>query len=230
MALSKRKKLFAEKVDAAKVYPFAEAVSLLKELSSSKFDESVDVAINLGIDPKKSDQVVRGATVMPNGIGKSVRVAVLAQGAAADDAKAAGADKVGLEDLADEIKAGTIDFDVLIATPETMKVTGQLARILGPKGLMPNPKTGTVTPDVAAAVNNAKAGQVKFRADKGGVIHASIGKLGFEAEKLEQNLEALMGALLKSKPAAAKGVYFKRLSLSSTMGPGLRIDHAPLVA
>lgn len=230
MAMSKRKKLFAEKVQADKAYAFAEAVGLLKELGSSKFDESVDVAINLGIDPKKSDQVVRGATVMPNGIGKSVRVAVLAQGAAADDAKAAGADKVGLEDLADEIKAGTIDFDVLIATPDTMKVTGQLARILGPKGLMPNPKTGTVTPDVAAAVNNAKAGQVKFRADKGGVVHASIGKLGFESEKLEQNLQALMAALLKSKPAAAKGVYFKRLSLSSTMGPGLRVDHAPLVA
>lgn len=229
MAMSKRKKLFAEKVQADKAYDFSEAVGLLKELSSSKFDESVDVAINLGIDPKKSDQVVRGATVMPNGIGKSVRVAVLAQGAAADDAKAAGADKVGLEDLADEIKAGTIDFDVLIATPDTMKVTGQLARILGPKGLMPNPKTGTVTPDVVAAVNNAKAGQVKFRADKGGVVHASIGKLGFESEKLEQNLQALMAALLKSKPAAAKGVYFKRLSLSSTMGPGLRVDHAPLV-
>lgn len=230
MAMSKRKKLFAEKVQADKAYAFAEAVDLLKELGSSKFDESVDVAINLGIDPKKSDQVVRGATVMPNGIGKSVRVAVLAQGAAADDAKAAGADKVGLDDLADEIKAGTIDFDVLIATPDTMKVTGQLARILGPKGLMPNPKTGTVTPDVAAAVSNAKAGQVKFRADKGGVVHASIGKLGFESEKLEQNLQALMAALLKSKPAAAKGVYFKRLSLSSTMGPGLRVDHAPLVA
>lgn len=230
MAMSKRKKLFAERVQADKAYAFSEAVDLLKELGSSKFDESVDVAINLGIDPKKSDQVVRGATVMPNGIGKSVRVAVLAQGAAADDAKAAGADKVGLEDLADEIKAGTIDFDVLIATPDTMKVTGQLARILGPKGLMPNPKTGTVTPDVVAAVNNAKAGQVKFRADKGGVVHASIGKLGFEPEKLEQNLQALMAALLKSKPAAAKGVYFKRLSLSSTMGPGLRVDHAPLVA
>lgn len=228
--LTKRQKMFAEKVDAQKVYGFDEAVSLLKELSTAKFDESVEVAINLGINPRKSDQVVRGATVMPNGIGKSVRVAVLTQGAAAEQAKEAGADLVGLEDLAEDIKAGNIDFDVLIATPDSMKVTGQLARILGPKGLMPNPKTGTVTTDVAGAVQNAKAGQVKYRADRGGIIHASIGKLGFEPEQLKQNLAALMADLHKAKPATAKGVYFKRLSLSTTMGPGVKVDHTPLVA
>jgi large subunit ribosomal protein L1 len=227
--VTKRKKLFADKVEAGKSYDFSSAVALLKELSAGKFEESIDVAINLGIDPRKSDQVVRGATVMPNGIGKSVRVAVLCQGDKAEEAKAAGADMVGMEDLAEEIKGGAINFDVLIATPDSMKITGQLARMLGPKGLMPNPKTGTVTPDVANAVKNAKAGQVKFRADKGGVIHASIGKLSFEADNLEENLKALVADLSKAKPAAAKGVYFRRMTLSSTMGPGVTLDHSALV-
>lgn len=226
--LTKRYKAIAEKVDPDNFYPLNEAFSLIKETASAKFDEGVDVAINLGIDARKSDQAVRGATVLPKGTGKSVRVAVFAEGDKAEAAKAAGADIVGLEDLAEQVKKGEIDFDVVIASPDTMRVVGQLGQILGPKGLMPNPKTGTVSPDVAKAVENAKAGQVQFRIDKAGIVHCTIGKASFSAEDLLTNFEALLGALNKAKPATAKGQYFKRVSVSTTMGPGVRVDRATL--
>ncbi|WP_339067443.1 50S ribosomal protein L1 [Teredinibacter turnerae] len=226
--LTKRQKVINEKVDFNKAYGIDEAVALLKELSTVKFPETVDAAINLGIDPRKSDQAVRGATSLPHGTGKDVRVAVFTQGAAADAAKEAGAEFVGMEDLADQIKGGMMDFDVVIADPAAMRVVGALGQILGPRGLMPNPKTGTVTPDVAGAVKNAKAGQVRFRADKGGVIHGGIGKVSFELNAIKENLEALVSDLKKAKPAAAKGVYLKKISLSTTMGPGLTIDQSSL--
>jgi large subunit ribosomal protein L1 len=228
--LTKRQKAIAEKVQAGKQYGFEEAASLLAELSTIKFKESVDVAINLGVDPRKSDQVVRGATVLPNGTGKSVRVAVFTQGPAAEAALAAGADRVGMDELAAEMKGGDLNYDVVIASPDAMRVVGQLGQVLGPRGLMPNPKVGTVTPDVATAVKNAKAGQVRFRTDKNGIIHASVGKVDFEAGKLKQNVEALLADLKRLKPAAAKGVYVKRVTLSTTMGPGLQIDQASLEA
>lgn len=226
--LTKRKKAIREKIEAEKLYPASEAFALLKELSSVKFSESVDVAVNLGVDPRKSDQVVRGSTVMPNGTGKSVRVAVFAQGPAADAATEAGADKVGMDDLADEVKAGNLDFDVVIAAPDAMRVVGQLGQILGPRGLMPNPKVGTVTPDVAQAVRNAKSGQARFRTDKAGIVHASIGSIGFEPSALQQNLEALLNDIRKLKPSAAKGVYVRKITVSSTMGPGLALDQSSL--
>ena len=226
--LSKRQKAIREKVDRTKLYPAEEAFALLKELSTVKFSESVDVSVNLGVDPRKSDQVVRGSTVMPNGTGKSVRVAVFAQGPAAEAATAAGADKVGMDDLADEVKGGNLDFDVVIAAPDAMRVVGQLGQILGPRGLMPNPKVGTVTPDVAQAVKNAKSGQARFRRDKAGIVHASIGNVGFEPAALQQNLEALLNDLKKLKPSSAKGVYMKRITVSSTMGPGLALDQGSL--
>lgn len=223
--LTKRQKMIAEKVDANKVYGFEEAMSLLAELSTVKFTESVEVAVNLGVDPRKSDQVVRGATVLPNGTGKDVRVAVFAQGENADKAKAAGADIVGFDELAAEIKGGRLDFDVVIATPDAMRVVGTLGTVLGPRGLMPNPKVGTVTPNVEEAVKNAKAGQVRYRTDKNGIIHAAIGKVGFAPEALKANLDALLGDLKKAKPASAKGVYVRKVTLSTTMGPGVTIDH-----
>ncbi len=226
--LTKRQKAISEKVDNERLYPADEAFALLKSLSSVKFSESVDVAVNLGVDPRKSDQVVRGSTVMPNGTGKSVRVAVFAQGPAADAAKEAGADKVGMDDLADEVKAGNLDFDVVVAAPDAMRVVGQLGQILGPRGLMPNPKVGTVTPDVAQAVTNAKSGQARFRTDKAGIVHASIGSIGFEPAALQQNLEALLNDLKKLKPSSAKGVYMKKITVSSTMGPGLTLDQSSL--
>jgi len=226
--LTKRMRLVAEKVEVDKAYNIDEAVTLLNELSKTKFKESFDVSINLGIDPRKSDQAVRGATTLPNGTGKSVRVAVFAQGDNADAAKEAGADIVGFEDLAEEIKGGKMDFDVVIATPDAMRVVGQLGKVLGPRGLMPNPKTGTVTPDVVTAVNNAKAGQVQFRADKAGIIHGSVGQVGFDAGAIKQNVEALVADLKKAKPASAKGVYLKKITLSTTMGPGIAIDQSSL--
>ncbi|MEP3857316.1 MAG: 50S ribosomal protein L1 [Porticoccus sp.] len=227
---SKRVRAIQEKVQVGKLYPISEAIALLKEFSSVKFTETVDVAVNLGIDPRKSDQAVRGATTLPNGTGKTVRVAVFTQGDSAEAAKAAGADLVGMEDLAEQIKAGNMDFDVVIADPAAMRVVGQLGQVLGPRGLMPNPKTGTVTPDVVTAVKNAKAGQVRFRADKNGIIHGGIGSLSFEAGALKQNLEALIADLKKIKPASAKGIYVKKVTVSSTMGPGLIIDQASLEA
>jgi large subunit ribosomal protein L1 len=217
-----------EKLEPGKVYPVSEAVALLKEFSTVKFSETVDVAVNLGIDPKKSDQNVRGATTLPNGSGKDVRVAVFTTGANADAAKAAGAEFVGMEELAEQIKGGMMDFDVVIASPDAMRVVGQLGQVLGPRGLMPNPKTGTVTPDVEAAVNNAKAGQVRFRADKAGIVHGGIGKVGFEPDAIKQNLEALLGDLKKAKPASAKGTYLQKVVLSTTMGPGIQIDQSSL--
>lgn len=224
----KRLKAQLAKVERMKNYPLDEALKILKGTASAKFDESVDVAINLGIDAKKSEQNVRGTAVMPRGTGKKVRVAVFAEGAAAEAAKKAGADIVGFQDLADQIKAGKIDFDLAIATPEAMRVVGQLGQILGPRGLMPNPKVGTVTPNVAKAVENAKAGQVQFRTDKAGLVHCAIGKASFEAEALKENFLSLMAALNKVKPAAAKGVYLKKITLSTTMGPGVRLDTAGL--
>ena len=226
--LTKRQRAIAEKVDREKAYDISEAVTLLNDVAKTKFSESFDVAINLGVDPRKSDQVVRGATTLPHGSGKSVRVAVFAQGNAAEEATAAGADLVGLDDLADKVKAGELDFDVVIATPDTMRVVGQLGKVLGPRGLMPNPKTGTVTPDVTTAVNNAKAGQVQFRTDKAGIVHGSLGKVGFEPAHVKENLEALLNDLKKAKPASAKGVYLKKVTLSTTMGPGVTIDQASL--
>ncbi len=226
--LSKRQKAIREKVDSTKQYGIEEAVALLKELSKVKFSETVDVAINLGIDPRKSDQSVRGATTLPHGTGKSVRVAVFTQGANAEAAKAAGAEFVGMEDLSEQIKGGMMDFDVVIADPAAMRVVGQLGQVLGPRGLMPNPKTGTVTPDVVTAVKNAKAGQVRFRADKGGIIHGGIGKVSFETKAIKENLEALIADLKKIKPATSKGVYLKKVSLSTTMGPGLNLDLSSL--
>lgn len=227
--LSKRAKVIREKVDTNKAYSLEEAVALLSELSTVKFKESLDVAINLGVDPRKSDQVVRGATVMPNGTGKDVRVAVFTQGANADAAKEAGADIVGMEELADQVKKGVMDFDVVIASPDAMRVVGQLGQILGPRGLMPNPKVGTVTPDVATAVKNAKAGQVRFRTDKNGIIHTTLGKVDFDATAVLGNLEALVADLKRLKPSSSKGIYFKKVTLSTTMGPGLTIDHSALV-
>jgi len=218
----------AEKMEAGKNYSVEEAVSLISEFASPKFKESIDVSINLGVDPRKSDQVVRGSTILPAGSGKEVRVAVFAQGANADKATAAGADIVGFEDLAESIKEGNLDFDVAIATPDAMRVVGKLGQVLGPRGLMPNPKVGTVTPDVEAAVKNAKAGQVRFRTDKNGIIHGGIGKVGFDSEAVRTNLEALLADLVKAKPSSAKGVYIKKVVLSSTMGPGLLIDHSSL--
>lgn len=227
--LTKRAKQIREKVDTNKVYSLEEAVGLLSELSTVKFKESVDVAINLGVDPRKSDQVVRGATVMPNGTGKDVRVAVFTQGANADAAKEAGADIVGMDDLAEQVKKGVMDFDVVIASPDAMRVVGQLGQILGPRGLMPNPKVGTVTPDVATAVKNAKAGQVRFRTDKNGIIHTTVGKVDFDAASINGNVEALVADLKRLKPSTSKGVYFKKVTLSTTMGPGLTIDHSAYV-
>lgn len=226
--LSKRAKMIAEKVDRERQYPVDEALTLLKELSTVKFNESVDIAINLGIDPRKSDQVVRGSTVLPRGTGKDIRVCVFAQGANAEAATAAGAEVVGFEELAAEIKGGRNDFDIVIATPDAMRVVGALGPILGPRGLMPNPKVGTVTPNVTEAVNNAKAGQVRFRADKAGIVHSTIGKAGFEVEALRENMEALLNDLKKAKPSSAKGVYFKKLTVSTTMGPGLTLDKGGL--
>jgi large subunit ribosomal protein L1 len=226
--LTKRAKLIASKVQNGKAYPLEEAVALLTELATVKFKESIDVAINLGVDPRKSDQNVRGATTLPFGTGKTVRVAVFAQGANAEKAKEAGADIVGFDDLAQSIKAGNIDFDVVIASPDAMRVVGQLGTVLGPKGLMPNPKVGTVTPDVAGAVRNAKAGQVRYRTDKNGIIHGGIGKIGFNAEAVRGNLEALLSDLKRAKPSTSKGIYVQKIVLSSTMGPGLLVDHSTL--
>jgi large subunit ribosomal protein L1 len=226
--MSKRQKAINEKVEPGKLYAADEAFAILKEVSSVKFSESVEVAVNLGIDPRKSDQVVRGASVLPNGTGKTVRVAVFTQGPNADAAKEAGADIVGMDDLAEEVKKGNMDFDVVIASPDAMRVVGQLGQILGPRGLMPNPKVGTVTPNVAEAVQNAKAGQVRYRADKAGIVHAAIGKIDFEPAALKQNLETLLAALKKAKPASAKGVYMKKVTVSSIMGPGLTLDQASL--
>lgn len=227
--LSKRAQMIREKVDSTKAYSLEEAVALLAELSTVKFKESLDVAINLGVDPRKSDQVVRGATVMPNGTGKDVRVAVFTQGANAEAAKEAGADIVGMDDLAEQVKQGQLNFDVVIASPDAMRVVGQLGQILGPRGLMPNPKVGTVTPDVATAVKNAKAGQVRFRTDKNGIIHTTLGKVDFDADAIRGNLEALVADLKRLKPSASKGIYFKKVTLSTTMGPGLTLDHSALV-
>ena len=224
--LTKRQKAIVAAIEANKVYTLDEAVTVLNGLPAVKFKESLDVAVNLGVDPRKSDQVVRGATTLPAGTGKTVRVAVFAQGAAAEAAKAEGADIVGFEDLAESIQAGNLDFDVVIAAPDAMRVVGKLGTILGPRGLMPNPKVGTVTPDVATAVKNAKAGQARYRVDKGGIIHAAIGQVGFDAAAIRQNIEALVVDLKKAKPATSKGVYIKKITLSSTMGPGLTIDVA----
>ncbi|MFW5444228.1 MAG: 50S ribosomal protein L1 [Methylococcaceae bacterium] len=226
--LSKKAKLIEAKVDRTQQYSISEGVALLKEFANSKFDESVDVSVVLGVDPRKSDQNVRGASVLPNGTGKTVRVAVFTQGPNADAAKEAGADIVGMEDLADQVKKGEMDFDVVIASPDAMRVVGQLGQILGPRGLMPNPKVGTVTPDVATAVKNAKSGQVRYRTDKGGIIHCSIGKVSFDETSIKQNLEFLIADLKKAKPSAAKGVYLKKISVSSTMGPGLLLDQSSL--
>ncbi len=226
--LSKRAKVISEKLEHGKFYAVEEALALLKDMPTAKFDESVDVSFNLGVDSRKSDQGVRGSTVLPNGTGKDVRVAVFTQGPNADAAKEAGADIVGMDDLAAEVKKGNLDFDVVIASPDAMRVVGQLGQILGPRGLMPNPKVGTVTPDVATAVKNAKSGQVRYRTDKAGIIHAPIGKVSFEVNALRENLEALLADLLKAKPSSAKGVYMKKITISSTMGPGVVIDKSSL--
>jgi len=226
--LSKRTKEMKAKVDRNKVYPFDNAVSIIKEFATAKFNESIDVAVQLGVDPKKSDQVVRGSVVLPAGTGKSVRVAVFAQGDKAEQARAAGADIVGMEDLADRVKAGDMPFDVVIASPDTMRIVGTLGQILGPRGLMPNPKVGTVTPDVAGAVRNAKAGQVQYRTDKAGIVHATIGRKSFSDDQLKTNLVALIDALNKAKPATSKGIYLRKVAISSTMGAGVRVDHATL--
>jgi large subunit ribosomal protein L1 len=226
--LSKRMQAIRAKLTPGKFYPVEEALGLLKELSGVKFRESVDAAVNLGVDPRKSDQVVRSATVLPHGTGKTVRVAVFAQGANAEAAKAAGADVVGFEDLAESVKAGNLDFDVVIASPDAMRVVGQLGKILGPRGLMPNPKVGTVTPDVVGAIRNAKAGQVRYRTDKAGIIHCTIGKVDFAPNQLQENLQALLHDLQKIKPATSKGVYVRRVTVSTTMGPGLAVDQATL--
>ena len=228
--ISKRLAALKAKVDRNKVYSAEDGIALVKEAATAKFDESIDVAINLGIDARKSDQVVRGSVVLPRGTGKSVRVAVFAQGANAEAALAAGAEIVGFDDLAAQIKGGMLDFDVVIATPDAMRVVGQLGQVLGPRGLMPNPKVGTVTPNVAEAVKNAKAGQVQYRTDKGGIVHATIGRASFEAAALQESLAALVDALLKAKPASAKGVYLKKIAVSSTMGVGARVDQASFLA
>lgn len=226
--LSKRVRAFKEKLQPGKTYSFDEAVALLKEFATAKFNETVEVSVNLGVDARKSDQGVRGATTLPHGTGSVVRVAVFTQGDAAEQAKAAGADFVGMEDLAEQIKGGMLDFDVVVASPDAMRVVGQLGQVLGPRGLMPNPKTGTVTPDVLTAVKNAKAGQVRFRTDKNGIIHGGIGKIDFEPAAIRGNLEALLADLRKAKPAAAKGVYMKKITLSTTMGPGVTVDQASI--
>jgi large subunit ribosomal protein L1 len=228
VAVAKRMKPWAAKIPPGKQFALDDALALVKELATAKFDEAVDVAVNLGIDASKSDQQVRGSTVLPNGTGKTVRVAVFTSGKNADAAREAGADIVGLEDLAEKVKAGELNFDVVVASPDAMRVVGQLGQILGPRGLMPNPKVGTVTPDVAGAVRNAKAGQVRFRADKAGVVHCTIGKASFEVKALHENLQALLADLHKAKPSAAKGVYLKRVSVSSTMGPGVQVDTSSL--
>ena len=225
---SRRLKAIRERIDRGKLYDVSEALALLKDMASVKFSESVDVSVNLGVDPRKSDQVVRGSTVMPNGIGKESRVAVFAQGTAAEEAREAGADIVGMDDLAEQVKAGNLDFDIVIAAPDAMRVVGKLGRILGPRGLMPNPKVGTVTPDVTGAVRNAKAGQVQYRTDRAGIIHCTIGKVAFEIDALKQNLDALLDDLKKAKPSTSKGVYMRKVTLSTTMGPGLGIDKATL--
>jgi len=229
--LTKRQKAMQGKVaDSQKLYAIIDALTIVKECATAKFDESIDVAVQLGIDAKKSDQVVRGAVVLPHGTGKTKRVAVFAQGAKADEARAAGADIVGMEDLAEQIKAGVMNFDVVIASPDTMRIVGTLGQILGPRGLMPNPKVGTVTPDVATAVKNAKAGQVQFRVDKGGIIHGTIGRRSFDSDKLKENLAALVDALSKAKPSASKGIYLRKIAVSSTMGVGVRVDTQSLTA
>ncbi len=226
---TKRLKVINEKVDKDRLYPIEEALTLLKELSTVKFTESIDISVNLGIDPKKSDQVVRGATVLPNGTGKEVRVAVFTDGENAKAAEAAGADLVGMDDLAEQVRKGEFNFDVVIASPDAMRVVGSLGQILGPRGLMPNPKVGTVTPDVAAAVKNAKSGQVRYRVDKGGIIHCSVGTVKFDVAALKENIQGLIADLVKAKPAAAKGVYLKKIAVSSTMGPGISVDQASLI-
>ena len=228
--LTKKQKAFEGKVDSNKLYPLSDALAIVKECANAKFDESIDVAIQLGVDAKKSDQVVRGAVVMPNGTGKTKRVAVFAQGAKAEEAKAAGADVVGMDDLAADVKAGKMDFDVVIASPDAMRIVGTLGQILGPRGLMPNPKVGTVTPDVATAVKNAKAGQVQFRVDKAGIVHGTIGRRSFDADKLQGNLAALIDALNKAKPASSKGLYLRKVAVSSTMGVGVRVDTQSIAA
>ena len=225
---TKRRRAVAEQVDAAKFYPIGEAVNLLSELATAKFKESFEVAVNLGVDVRKSDQTLRGASTLPHGTGKSVRVAVFAQGDKAAKAEAAGADVVGLEDLAERVKGGELNFDVVVATPDAMRVVGQLGKLLGPRGLMPNPKTGTVTADVETAVQNAKAGQVRFRTDRAGIVHGSVGRVGFSAEQIKENVETLVADLRKARPASAKGVYLKKITLSTTMGPGLAIDQSSL--
>ena len=225
---TRRARLISEKVEVGKYYDVADAVVVVNEISKTKFKESIDISVNLGIDPKQADQVVRGATTLPHGSGRTTKVAVFAQGDNADKALAAGADIVGLDDLAEKVKNGDIDFDVVIATPESMRIVGQLGRVLGPRGLMPNPKTGTVTADVETALKNAKAGQVQFRADRGGIVHGSVGKVGFEPSQIKQNVEALISDLKKAKPASAKGIYLQKITLSSTMGPGLLIDETSL--
>ncbi len=226
--LSKKAKLLAAKVDKSKQYSISESIAILKEFANSKFDEALDVSVVLGVDSRKSDQNVRGASVLPNGTGKTVRVAVFTQGPNADAAKEAGADVIGMDDLADQVKKGQMDFDVVIASPDAMRVVGQLGQILGPRGLMPNPKVGTVTPDVATAVKNAKSGQVRYRTDKGGIIHCSIGKVSFDEASVKQNLEFLISDLKKAKPSSAKGIYLKKIVISSTMGPGLWIDQSTI--
>ena len=228
--LTKREKTYVGKVDSNKLYAIDDALVILKETAVAKFDESIDVAVQLGVDAKKSDQVVRGAVVLPNGTGKTKRVAVFAQGAKAEEAKAAGADIVGMEDLAEQIKGGVINFDVVIASPDTMRIVGTLGTILGPRGLMPNPKVGTVTPDVAQAVRNAKAGQVQFRVDKAGIVHGTIGRRSFDSDKLKGNLAALLDALTKAKPASSKGIYLRKVAVSSTMGVGVRVDVGSITA
>jgi len=226
--LSKRVRAYQEKIDPTKAYPLEEVVSLLKEFSTAKFNETVEIAVNLGVDARKSDQGVRGATTLPFGTGSVVRVAVFTQGEAAEKAKAAGADLVGMEDLAEQIKGGMMDFDVVVASPDAMRVVGQLGQVLGPRGLMPNPKTGTVTPDVETAVKNAKAGQIRFRTDKNGIVHGGIGKIDFELDAIRGNLDAVLADLRKGKPAAAKGIYLKKITLSTTMGPGIVLDQASI--
>ncbi len=228
--MTRSRKIIEDKVDYERTYPIDEAVALLNEISGSKFNESIDISVNLGIDAQKSDQSVRGVTSLPHGSGKEIRVAVFADGDSADEAQKAGADIVGFEDLAEEIKKGELDFDVVIATPDSMRLVGQLGKVLGPRGLMPNPKTGTVTADVATAVSKAKSGQIQFRADRGGIVHGSVGKVGFDAVQVKENIEALISDLRKAKPASAKGIYLKKITLSSTMGPGLAIDEASLEA
>lgn len=228
--LTKKQKAFEGKVDHNKLYALSDALVLVKECATAKFDESIDVSVQLGIDARKSDQVVRGAVVLPKGTGKTARVAVFAQGAKAEEAKAAGADVVGLEDLAADVKAGKMDFDIVIASPDTMRIVGTLGQILGPRGLMPNPKVGTVTPDVATAVRNAKAGQVQFRVDKAGIVHTTIGRRSFEGDALKENLQALLDALNKAKPATSKGVYLRKVAVSSTMGVGVRVDTSTIAA